>query len=493
MISITPDLKQRKNAELIVLPFWEGAKSAIPAAELGALKKNIQAPLSAKDFLGKRGETSFLYIKGEKEKRCLLLGLGKHENLTVENLRRAFCEVPKFCQTKALKRISVVFPSVTELRYISVEEAIEGICEGLLLANYCFENLGLLEEETILLTHIQLIGILPKMMRCVKEVEAIVEGVYFCRDLINGNADDITPQVLAAGAKKIAESFPKVSATIFDKKRILKENLGLLTAVSRGSCHDPVFIILSYRGRANSKDHTVLVGKGITYDTGGLNLKPTGSMETMRDDMSGAATILSTIAVSASLNLKVNVTAVIPATENSIDSLSFKPGDIYQAFSGMTVEIANTDAEGRLVLADALSYAVKHLNPTRMIDLATLTGSAVIALGHELAPIFSNDDNLCQALLDSSAKTSEILWRMPLFSSYNAALKSDIADIKNLGGRPAGSIVAALFLQHFVEKIPWAHIDIAGTAFQNKEIGYWPKHGVGFGVRLLINFLKNIK
>lgn len=490
MITLTPQLKSRREAELIVFPFWENAKAA---ASEGTLKKFMQPPISAKDFHGKRGETAIVYLNGEKEKRCLLLGLGKHEKLNVEVLRQAYSEVPKFCQRKALEKINVVVPNVVDLRYITQQEMIEGVCEGLLLPNYVWEDLATLDEETVLLKSVQLIGVLAKEKSETHKWEAVAEGVHFCRDLINGNADDVTPQFLAESARKIAASFPSVSATVFDKKRILKEKMGLLEAVSRGSAVDPAFIILSHKGNPQSKDHTVIVGKGVTYDTGGLNLKPTGSMETMRDDMSGAATALSTVAVAASLGMKVNVTAVVPTTENSIDGKSFKPGDVYPSYLGSTVEIGNTDAEGRLILADALAYSAKKLKPTRMIDLATLTGSAVVALGHELAALFCNEEKLAKALLDASEKTGEPLWRMPLFAPYKEKLKSDIADIKNIGGRPAGSVTAALFLEHFVDKVAWAHIDIAGPAFQNKEVRYWPKHGVGFGVRLLINFLFGLK
>ncbi len=245
--------------------------------------------------------------------------------------------------------------------------------------------------------------------------------------------------------------------------------MGLFLAVARGAAVEPAFIILQYRGYPASKDHTVLVGKGVTFDTGGLNLKATGSMETMRCDMAGAAAVLSTIGVIASLKLKINVTAVVAAAENAIGSRSYKPGDVYKSYSGVTVEIGNTDAEGRLTLADALAYSLDQLKPTRMIDLATLTGSVVVALGEELSGLFCNDDDLAQQLLEASKKTAEGMWRMPLFAPYKEQIKSDIADIKNTGGRPAGSITAALFLQKFVADVPWAHLDIAGPAWQQGE------------------------
>lgn len=508
LFSTVEALNKRKEADLIVLPFWKKpikreAKSQTKgqirsklhvksAALLTAFESVIEPALTSGDFVGNTGETLLLYTKEGKEDRILLVGLGKEEEITVEILRKAYSNVAKECQKRKVTQINLVVPTVSELRKISVEECLQGISEGILLTNYSWEKLASVDEETVLLEKICLIGVLPKFLEVIVEKEQIAEGVYAARDLINGNADIITPQYLAETAKKIAQKFPAVKATIFDRKKIEQEKMGLLLAVARGSAVDPAFIILSYKGHGASKDHTVLVGKGVTFDTGGLNLKPTGSMENMRDDMSGAAAVLSTIGVVAALNLKINVTAVVPTTENAIGSRSFKPGDVYTGYAGVTVEIGNTDAEGRLILADALSYSLKELKPTRMIDLATLTGAMVIALGENLTGLFSNDDYLANQLLASGLKTAEGLWRMPLYQPYKEKLKSDIADLKNIGGRPAGSITAALFLEEFVGNIPWAHLDIAGTAFAQKEEGYSPKNGVGVGVRLLTDFLQNL-
>lgn len=497
LFSSIAELEKRKEAELIVFAFWQQKRKnqnyAKPASDLGSsLKSWIHPILDCRDFQANPGETAFVYPKNAKEKRCLLVGLGKEENLTVEQLRFAYSNVAKECQKKGFSKINLVVPTISELRSISVEHCLQGIAEGILLTNYRWEQLATLREETILLKNVCLIGILPSMLEYVKSCCCTAEGVYLARDLINGNADVVTPQYLAEAALTIAKKFSTVKATIFDRERIEKEKMGLLTAVSRGSAAEPRFIILNYRGFPKSKDLTVLVGKGITYDTGGLNLKPTGSIETMRDDMSGAAAVLAVIGIAASMGLEINVTAVVPATENAIDSNSFKPGDVYKSYLGTTVEIGNTDAEGRLVLADALAYTVKNLKPSRIIDFATLTGSMVIALGEGMSGLFCNNDSLCDQLLQSANHTSEHLWRMPLYAPYREQLKSDIADIKNIGGRPAGSILAALFLQEFVGQIPWAHIDIAGTAFLGKEKGYWPKNGVGFGVRLIIDYLQTL-
>lgn len=492
LFSAIAQLTKRKEADLIVFPFWERQKKAKAAATLSTFSSLVKAPIDAGDFAGKEGETLLLYTKGSKEKRCLLVGLGKEEKLSIDSLRKAYSNVAKECQKKGISKINLVVPTISELRHIDVKGCLQGITEGILLTNYHWEQLATLDEETVLLKSVLLIGIRPDMLKIVETCEKVAEGVYFARDLVNGNADIVTPHYLGESAKKIAHKFLNTTVHVYDRAWIEKEKMGLFAAVARSSAHEPAFIILSYKGQPRSKDHTVLVGKGVTYDTGGLNLKPTGSIENMRDDMSGAATVLATLATAASLKLKHNITAVVAATENAIDSKSYKPGDVYKSLAGITVEIGNTDAEGRLTLADALTYSVKKLKPTRLIDLATLTGAMVVALGESVSGLFCNDEKLSNQLLDSSHHTSEVLWRMPLYAPYKEQLKSDIADLRNIGGRAGGSITASLFLQEFVDGLPWAHMDIAGTAFGSKEQGYQPKNGVGFGVRLLIDFFQNL-
>ena len=274
------------------------------------------------------------------------------------------------------------------------------------------------------------------------------------------------------------------------KKQLEKEGFGLLLAVNRGSSCDPALIILQYRGQPHSNNNTVIVGKGITYDTGGLNLKVGVGMETMKCDMGGAAAVLGTMLAAATLGLKTNLTGVIATTENSIGPDSYKPGDVYTSYLGKTVEIGNTDAEGRLVLADALAYANAKLAPTRMINLATLTGSIVIALGEEATGLMSNSDELSLALSEAGETTYERVWRMPLYDEYQERLKSDFADLINVAGRPASANLAGMFLKEFVGKTPWAHLDIAGTAYLTKARHYLPKNATGVGVRLLIEFLE---
>lgn len=488
------EMTSRKTADLLVIPFWKGKKQAESAADIGTLKALVSAPIKAGDFHGKEGEVSILYLSNQPEARVALLGLGEEEKITAEKLRRAYSALTKVCRKKKLKEINILLPHLPE----TVEEdPIMGICEGILLTNYAFDKLKhdvLKKEPTVLLLKATLIGADKSELAQAKRYAQIAQGVYLARDLVNDNADNVTPQYLAKVAQDLAHQFPHIKTTVFDKKRIEKEKMGLILAVNRGSNLEPAFIIVEYKGNPKSDDKTVIVGKGITYDTGGLNLKPTGFMETMRCDMGGAATVLGTLLAAATLGLKQNITGVIASTENSIDAASFKPGDVYQSYLGKTVEIGNTDAEGRLVLADALAYVVKNLKPSRIIDFATLTGAIDIALGPEATGMMSTNDQLADALLDSGQATFERLCRLPLYEEYREALKSESADMKNVGGRSGGAIIAGMFLKEFVDdSIPWAHCDIASTAYLSEAKRYLPKHGTGVGVRLMIDFLSDLE
>jgi leucyl aminopeptidase len=469
-----PDLAKRNPSDLLILPFWEGPKVAADLESYGALV----AP-ALKDFTGKSGETASCYGQGE---RILLVGLGKQEKATIEALRRAYASATKVALAKKCKRIDLLFPKCKQRG-----EFLQGIAEGVLLTNYSFtyKHDSLKENPIVLLEQITWIGI--EKTGALERVDTICEGVHFIRDLVQANADDKAPKVLAEMAKKL---HPKVKTAVFDKKKLQEEKMGLILAVNRSSSHEPVLIQAAYKGNPKSKDHVVLVGKGITYDTGGLSLKPTDNMLTMKCDMAGAATVLGAVRTAAELGLKVNVTAVAPVTENCIGSQSYKLGDVYRSYSGKTVEITNTDAEGRLVLADALAYAVKHLKPTCVIDLATLTGACVVALGEEMAGLFTADEALAQELLEAADQTDELLWRLPVHPDYQEALKSDIADLVNSTGRDAGATKAALFLQEFVGDVPWAHMDIAGPAYLSKPKHYNPTKGTGYGLRMLIDFLE---
>lgn len=482
-------LALRPDSDLLVAYAWiEGKKLHVCKTTKG-WDESLELIADTKDFKGDVGEVEFFYRKGEKEKRLALVGLGKKGDITEESLRRSYKALATQLKKRGVEKLSLIVPLRMDVPAVETAEA---LTEGILFGTYSFqEHKGKKEEHR--LKKVCLISAEERLLNSSKESALRFQGVALSKNMINLNADVSTPIWLGEMAKEMAKREPHLKATVFDKKQIQKEKMGLLLAVNQGSPHqEPRFIILDYQGAPKVKTHTVLIGKGITYDTGGLNLKPTGSMETMKSDMSGAAIVLSTVYAAAKLKLKVNVTAIVPSTENAIGPDAFKPGDVYTSFSGKTVEIGNTDAEGRLVLADAISWVEKNMKPTRIIDVATLTGAIAIALGESCAGLFTPDDKLAADLLKASQKSGEKLWRMPLIEEYKEMLKSHVADTSNCGKREGGSITAALFLQLFVEKTPWAHLDIAGVAFTKYAQDLYPKHATGYGVRLLLTYLKDL-
>lgn len=486
------DITKIPESDLLVLPLMQvKGKIHFPKALL-SLKSIFDLPLKHEDFKGKEGEIHLEYPSKVKAKRVVMLGLGETDHVTVETLRRAFSRLAKEANRLKVKKLALYIPEVPSL---SSEEILRGLLEGVLLSNYSFDQLKnekLKKEPSSLVESICLVTQDKHAEKIASKALIIAEGVYKARDLVNGNADDVNPDYLAKCALRLAKENPKIDTKVLRKKELEAKGLGLLLAVGRGSHHEPLLIIAEYKGDPKSKEKTVLVGKGVTYDTGGLNIKPTGSMETMKCDMGGAAAVLESLEVAARLSLKANISAVIPCTENSVSATSFKPGDVYPSYLGKTVEITNTDAEGRLILADAIAYAVKNLHPTRIIDLATLTGAIEIALGAEASGLFSNNDALADSLIRAGGATFERLWRMPLFTEYRGQLKSEIADLKNHAGRSGGSITAAAFLNEFTGDVPWAHIDIAATAYLSEEKRYNPRFATGVGVRLITEFLETL-
>ena len=489
-----PSLEKRKNADVLVLPFWQGEEWAERAADIGRLKAFVLLPVDAGDFKGKAGEASLLYLRDQREKRCVLLGLGGKEDVCVETLRRSYAKLAKICHCHKITKANILVPNIDTL---DDDETARGICEGLLLKNYAFTEMksDVLEEDLPhLLEKVSIIGASKKFMTVSRKMHTIAEGVYMVRDLVNRNADIVTPGYFVNLVHEFEKEIPNLAVRSYDKKWLKQHNMGLLLAVNRSSANDPAFIVIEYKGNPSSSSNTVVIGKGVTYDTGGINLK-TAQLQNMRCDMAGAAVALGAVTVAAKLGIKKNISAVIVATENCIGAKSYKCGDVYRGHANKTVEIISTDAEGRLILADALSYACQELAPTCIIDIATLTGAMEICLGKDIAGLMSNSDKLVEMLCDAGEHTFEKVWRLPLCEDYKSLLKSDIADIKNSSGvSSAASVAAGLFLEYFVDdNIKWAHIDIAGTAFGNKEKRYIPKSGTGWGVRLLVEFLENMR
>ncbi len=433
-----------------------------------------------KDFFGKKGE---VHINYEKKHRKILLGLGKKQKLELEALRRACDGAIKFAKSLKIETFDVILPN-----YFSVDVGSEAVTAGLTLANYDFDKYKTEDKKKF---EIKKINLLCNKQNLIKETQKICQNVKFTRDWINENASAKYPNRLAKLAQDICKKY-KIKCTVFSESQLKKMGMNLLLAVGDASDHGSRLVVMEYNGGGKGK--IALVGKGVTFDSGGLNLKPTGYMETMRQDMSGAMVVLAVMKTLAELNIKTNVVAVMPLAENMIGPTFYKPGDVLKSYNGKTVEIWNTDAEGRLILADALSYVVKKYKPDQVIDFATLTGSIIVALGTNVAGLFSNNDDLAQNLITAGKNVDELLWRMPMFDSYKELLKSEVADINHCPKkRDAGAITAALFLESFVENTPFAHIDIAGTAWSEEAKGYIKKNATGYGVRLMIDFLKNKK
>jgi leucyl aminopeptidase len=323
--------------------------------------------------------------------------------------------------------------------------------------------------------------------------QIIAETQKRVMELINIPSNRKSPDFMVKWVQESARKYD-YQVEVFDLERIRKEGMSALEAVNRGSEHPAVFIVIRYKGKKAGKAANIgLVGKGVLYDTGGLSIKPTSSMQFMKSDMSGAATVMGTIEAAARLKLPVTLMAVIPVTDNLIDSRSVKPGDVIGSYSGKTIEVIDTDAEGRLILADALAWLVKNSDPKHIVDVATLTGDAVRSLGFHAAALFSNDDDLAELLTTAGSRCGERLWQMPLWEEYLDELGSDVADLRNLGTKPVGgAITAAKFLEQFIGSHPsWAHLDVAGTAFGDTEFGK-QKNATGFGIRLLITFIEDV-
>ncbi len=490
-ITAARSIKERKKADLLVIPFWQTKKKAESAFKNRELLALSHLPVDAGDFQGKEGEVLILYRAGRSpgflEKRLVLLGLGEKKELSLETLRRAYASLTRAVRRKKCKSINLLLP-LTELAQTEMSNA---IFEGVFLANYSFDQFKK-DDKNSLIDKLCLIDADKESLALCKKSSEILLSVHFARDLVNGNADEVNAQSLSLFAKELGKKFSTVKTTILGKKELEKEKMGLLLAVNQGASRDPALILMEYKGDPKSKDWTAIVGKGVSFDTGGLNLKPTGGIETMKCDMAGAAAVLATMRAAAALGVKKNILGVIAAVENAIGPMSYKPGDVVTSYSKKTVEITNTDAEGRLILADALSYVQDKFSVNRIIDLATLTGGIVVALGEEVTGLFCNDDKLAQDLFVAGEATYERLWRFPLYAEYKDALKSPIADLKNsAAGRKASSITAAIFLESFIKKgMPWAHLDIAGTAYLSElKNPYHPSLATGVGVRLLISFL----
>jgi leucyl aminopeptidase len=423
-----------------------------------------------------------------KAKRLLLAGAGPLEKFTSAELRRVAGTALRHLKAKSLRNIAIALDS----GYAGAEH-VSAAVEGALAGDFEPDRYKTDKKDAKSLDRftVSVRGGGAELQRALERGLATGEAQNLARELVNEPANRLTPTVLAEAARQMA-SAQGLECEVLDRDRMTQMGMGSLLGVAQGSAEPPALIVLRYRpaGKANGSAHLGLVGKGVTFDTGGISIKPADGMEKMKYDMAGGAAMIGAMRALAQLKPPIPVTALIPAVENMPGSRAQRPGDIVTALSGKTIEVINTDAEGRLILADALTYA-RRLGCTHLIDAATLTGSVVVALGHINIGIFSTDDKLVEKLLEASRMAGEKMWRLPLDEEYKEQLKSAYADMTNVGGRPGGAITAAMFLREFAEQTPWVHLDIAGTAWLDDPKPYMSKGPSGVGVRTFVNLAMN--
>jgi leucyl aminopeptidase len=476
------------EADAIVVNLFEGVEQpgGATAAVDKALDGAISSLISRSEIKGKFEEIGIVHTFGKLPARIVaIVGLGKREDFNVDKIRRATGHFCRALRKLNCRRVATILHGAG-MGGIEPESSAEAIVEGALLGLYSFTKYKKPEYEDIeeMLIVVRGKEEVPILEAAIGKGKLLASATNLARDMVNEPANYMTPNQMAGIAREIASKY-SLEFRVFDREDMETMGMGALLGVAKGSNQPPKLITLSYKGDERSEKALGLLGKGITFDSGGISIKPSEGMGDMKDDMAGAAAVMTALGAIAQLKLKINVTAIIPATENLPSGTALKPGDVLRASNGKTIEVISTDAEGRLILADALSYAEK-LGLSPLIDLATLTGACRVALGTLCSGLFGNDQDLVDKVLRAAARTGERMWQMPMPEEYKEQNESEIANVKNTGNRYGGAITAALFLAEFVGNVPWVHIDIAGTAFSAKESGYIIKGATGVGVRTLV-------
>ena len=459
-----------------------------------ALRRYLSEIKALGDFKGDGEEVAVLYPRGlAPPGRVILVGLGNRDAFDLESARRASGTAVKRALKLGVTELSTVIHGL-DVQGLPPEDCAQATVEGLLLGAYRYDDFKTdgsdgpgLESLTVLI---------PRRAKSrdirdgIESGQITAAGTNMARDLSNAPGNALPPRKLAAAARKMADE-NGLKCQVLTRKHIEKERMGALIAVNTGSEEPPRFIVLEYGEPGDGQDTLVFIGKGITFDSGGISIKPSGGMEEMKHDMSGAAAVIGAMRSIAMLKPDVHVVGLIPATENLPDGKALKPGDVITTLSGETIEVVNTDAEGRLVLADALGFAERY-NPAAVIDLATLTGACVVALGHAASGMMGNDEALQDRVRAAGEAAGERVWPLPLWKEYHDQIKSHVADVKNTGGRWGGALTAGAFLEKFAGR-SWAHLDIAGTAYTDTSRPYCPRGATGVGVRLLVQLAKDWK
>lgn len=483
-----------KKLEALVVPVFQDKGfdpfvKALDKAHGGILSRVKEM----KDFEGKKLQTSLLYTEDKDLPRILFIGMGNAKELSVARLNQVMGRATLYLEAKKLTNVGFAVPAAVVKKFGAKQAGRECVV-GIEIADYAYDEHKRKEDRVTHLKSCAFVG-LGKQTRAfaagMDEGQKIGAGVNWTRMLGNVPPSHMSPAYLAKEAEKLGKENKKVKVTVMNKAEITKHKMGCLLGVGRGSKNEPKFVIVEYMNGKKSEKPTVLVGKGITFDSGGLSIKPASYMVDMKYDMLGAATVLGTIKAIAALGMKKNVIGLVPTAENMPGHDAFRPDDILTNMSGKTVEIGNTDAEGRLILSDALAYA-KRFEPKEVIDFATLTGACVVALGDGgPAGLFTPVERMAKGLLKSAEASGEWLWRLPLGEMYGEMMKSQVADIANMSqSRYAGASTAAAFLQFFTD-YPWAHVDIAGSSFNSKKGKPWMRVGAnGYGVQMMVEYLR---
>lgn len=486
-----------QEVDCLIVNLFEGVTS--PGGATGSVDRSLDGAISriiaGGDFVGKAGTSILVYTNGNlPAPRVLVVGLGKPDTFDLQGVRRAAA-----VGTKALRKLDAVH-SVASIIHgagiggLDVEAAAQAVTEGTILANYQAPQYRR-EAQASQLTSLTVVEFDAERIAAIEEGvrrgQAVAQAVCHARDLSSEPANVLYPTEFAARARRMAEE-TGLRSTVLGENEMRELGMNILLAVSQGSEREAQFIILDHAPPDTGHlAPTVLIGKGVTFDTGGISLKPSEKMWYMKDDMSGAAAVVGAMEAIARLGVNRRVVGVAVCVENMPDGRAFRPGDIFTGITGKTVEIISTDAEGRLILADALGYVARY-SPRAVVDVATLTGAIGVALGPQAAGLFANDDGVRDGLLAAAAQSGERLWHMPLFDEYKEAIKSDMAEVKNSGGRTGGVGTSAKFLEHFTEGYPWAHLDIANMAWSDSAPNdFTPAGATGFGVRLLVEFARS--
>jgi len=476
------------KSEVLVLGLYEDQK--LYDSENPELVKDLERAIKSKVFEIEFAKTYTTKLKDSLYKSILVISLGKKTEFTNDRLRIVMSLITYFLRRNKQKTFTTNIIALTEL---PPEVSGMAAAEGLILSDYFFDKYKTKKDDkpeivgSVLLDDSKKSGFIAGF----NKGSIIAQATNYSKNLVNEPAAVMTPEAIEKEAKLLSKN-SKIRVKVMNKAELQKKRLNALLAVSLGSDHQPKLIFIEYNGTGNTKEkYTAIIGKGIAFDSGGYNLKPSSGIGDMKCDMAGAAAVLGTIKAASELGLKKNILGVIPTCENLINGAAYKPGDIIKAYNGKTIEVDNTDAEGRLILADAISYTEKNYSPEKIIDLATLTGACIVALGFYYAALYTNDKVLGDKLLAAGQESSDKLWLMPFDKEYHDLLDGDISDIRNMSRwtshQAAGSITGAVFISKFVdlEKTKWAHLDIAGTAFIPEAKDYNQKYATGAGVRLL--------